>query len=192
MGWEGTCKIGKGKNEKVVSRMEAALGEFYARDITVHVMLHETCSRVELMESEICQVCDESGKVIGVRLPCVHCWSNKFTKAVGYSSDNSITLVQSNDKLEATLYSSHTCGNWECPEVQRKFQEYVDGTGGKYVGKGALADRQGVVQLPAGGTTAMDQDSFETYMQVSGVKTGFLARFSSNNSKLLKKLPEDV
>jgi hypothetical protein len=140
-------------------------------------------------------VCDDDGKVIGVRLPCVHCWSNKFTTAVGYSSDNSITLVQSNDKLQATLYSSHTCGNWECPEVQRKFREYVDGTGapgGKYVGKGALQDREGAVQLPAGGIAAMDQNSFETYMTTSGVKTGFLARFSSNNSKLLKKLPEDV
>jgi len=55
LGWEGTSTIGKGKNVKVIPRMEAALGEFYARDMTVHVMLHETCSRAELMESKICQ-----------------------------------------------------------------------------------------------------------------------------------------
>ena len=44
-GWDGETTIGTGKNQKTLTRMDAALHEYYARGPVVHVMLHEVCSR---------------------------------------------------------------------------------------------------------------------------------------------------
>jgi hypothetical protein len=47
---------GTDRNQKRVTRKDAAMHEFYADDMECFVFLHEVCSRKELLECEPCQV----------------------------------------------------------------------------------------------------------------------------------------
>ena len=47
---------GTDRNQKRVTRKDAAMHEFYADDMDCFVFLHEVCSRKKLLECGPCQV----------------------------------------------------------------------------------------------------------------------------------------